>query len=209
MAMPAGTWPNGLACRDGRIYVTDSVTGAVWRARIGSGVASPAAPWFQDALLAPGDPQADPTLWGLGANGIAFCGNQLFVSVSDYGRIVGITVKGDGSPSVPRVICERPELKSADGIAFDDLGGLWIVTNAGTTGASPAGALYRLSPAGGLRCIADDPGWLNYPTMPVFGTTAGTRGTLYVENGAYYDYEDGTAPDIRVLHVGIPGLPLR
>jgi sugar lactone lactonase YvrE len=209
MAMPAGTWPNGLACRDGRIFVTDSVTGAVWRARIGSGVASPAAPWFQDALLAPGDPEADPTLWGLGANGIAFRGDTLYVSVSDFGRIVRIPVKADGSPGVPRVICEQPELKSADGIAFDALGGLWIVTNAGTTGVSPAGALYRLSPAAGLWQIADDPGWLNYPTMPVFGTSTGTRSALYVENGAYFSYDDLVGPDIRVLHVGIRGLPVR
>ena len=208
MAMPAGTWPNGLACRGGRIYVTDSVTGAVWRVRIGSGVASPAAPWFQDALLAPGDPEADPTLRGLGANGIAFRGDRLFVSVSDFGRIVRIPVKADGSPGVPRVVCEQPQLKSADGIAFDALGGLWIVTNAGTTGVSPAGALYRWSSGAGVWRIADDPGWLNYPTMPVFGTAAGTHRTLYVENGAYYDYEDGTAPDIRVLRVGIPGQPL-
>ena len=209
VSLPAGTFPNGLAIHNGRAYVTDSATGAVWRARLGSGVASPAAPWFQDALLAPGDPGSDPTRTGIGANGIAFRGERLFVSVSDYGRIVRVPVRADGSAGAPRVVCETPELKTADGIAFDALGGLWITTNAGSTEASPAGALYRLSPAAGLWTIADDPGWLNYPTMPVFGTTAATRGTLYVENGAFYDYEDGTAPDIRVLRVGIPGLPLR
>jgi len=209
VSLPAGTFPNGLAIHNGRAYVTDSAMGAVWRARLGSGVASPAAPWFEDALLAPGDPAVDPTMTGIGANGIAFRGDRLFVSVSDYGRIVRVPVKADGSPGVPGVVCEQPELKSADGIAFDALGGLWITTNAGSTEASPAGALYRLSPAAGLWTIADDPGWLNYPAMPVFGTTAATRGMLYVENGAYFDYEDGTAPDIRALRVGIPGLPLR
>src|SRR5665647_1636966 len=115
VSLPAGTFPNGLAFHDGRAYVTDSATGAVWRARIGSGVAAPAAPWLEDALLAPGDPESDPTMSGIGANGIAFRGERLFVSVSDYGRIVRVRVKADGSPSAPSVICEQPALKTADG----------------------------------------------------------------------------------------------
>ena len=44
--------------------------------------------------------------------------------------------------------------------------------------------------------------------MPVFGTTWATAATLYVENGAYYDWVDGTSPDITALRVGVPGLPL-
>ena len=207
VSLPAGTFPNGLAIHRGRVYVTDSATGAVWRSKLGSGVAAPADPWFQDALLAPGDP-ADPGMRGMGANGIAFHGECLFVNVSDYGRIVRVRVKDDGSPGVPSVICEQPELKTADNMAFDALGGLWIATDTGTTGVSPSGGLYRLSPAAGLWQIADDPGWLNYPTAPVFGTTAGTLRTLYVLNGAYFSYDDLVGPDIRVLHAGIPGLPL-
>ena len=209
VTLPAGSWPNGLAIHKGRAYIADSSLGAVWRARIGSGVAAPAAPWLKHALLAPGDPTSDPTMTGIGANGIAFRGDRLFVSVADHGRIVRIRVRDDGSPGTPRVICKRPELKTADGIAFDALGGLWVATNAGTTSASPGGGLYRLSTAAGLWRIADDPGWLNYPTTPVFGTTLSTLRMLYVENGAYFSFEDGTSPDIRALRVGIPGLPLR
>ena len=106
------------------------------------------------------------------------------------------------------MVCERPELKTADGMAFDLAGGLWITTNSGSTGASPSGALYRLAPGGGLITVADDPGWLNYPTTPVFGTTPRTARTLFIENGAYYDWADGTSPDIRALRVGVPGLAL-
>ena len=207
VSLPAGTFPNGLAIHRGRVYITDSALGAVWRASLKGGVVSPTAPWFQHALLAPGDP-ADPEMRGLGANGIAFRGERLFVNVSDYGRLVRVRVKDNGSPGVPSVICEQPELKTADNMAFDALGGLWIATDTGTTGASPSGGLYRLSPAAGLWQIADDPGWLNYPTAPVFGTTPGTLRTLYVLNGAYFSYNDLVGPDIRVLHVGIPGAPL-
>jgi hypothetical protein len=86
-----------------------------------------------------------------------------------------------------------------------------VTTNAGTTEPDEghSGGLYRLTPCMGLWAIADDPGWLNYPTMPVFGTASGTRCTLFVENGAYYGWEDGSAPDVRALRVGVPGLPLR
>ena len=209
VALPAGSWPNGLAVHDGRAYITDCASGAVWRARLSGSVAEPAAPWLQDALLAGGDPTVDETAWGIGANGIAFRGDGLFVSVSDFGRIVRIQVKSDGAPGAPRVVCEKPELKSADGIAFDAAGGLWITVNAGTTGASPAGALYRLMPSGALRQLADDPGWLNYPTVPVFGTAKGAMHTLFIANGAFYGYEDGSVPDIQALPAGVDGLRLK
>jgi sugar lactone lactonase YvrE len=204
VALPEGSWPNGLAFHDNRLYISDSALGAVWRVRVGSGVAAPEEAWVQNDLLAPGD----PTAGGLGANGIAFHNDRLFVAVADYGRIVRIPVRDDGTAGRPTTVCERAELTTADGIAFDIAGGLWIAVNSGTTGATPSGGLYRLTPGRSLTAVADDPGWLNYPTQPVFGTTPGTRGTLFVENGAFYGYEDGSAPDIQGMHVGIPGLPL-
>jgi sugar lactone lactonase YvrE len=205
VALPEGSWPNGLAFHDRRLYISDSALGAVWKARIGSGVASPSEPWVQSDLLAPGDPGTDPTVSGLGVNGIAFHGDRLYSVVADYGRVVRIRVRDDGSAGDPATVCERAKLRTADGIAVDIAGGLWIAVNAGTTGVSPSGALYRLTPGGSLATIADDPGWMNYPTQPVFGTTPGTRGTLFVENGAFYGYADGSAPDIQAMHVGISG----
>jgi sugar lactone lactonase YvrE len=200
VALPAGAWPNGIAFHGRYLYMTDSGMGAVWRARIDAGMASPAKPWLQDDLLAPET--------GIGANGIAFRGDQLFISVADYGRVVRVPVHNDGSPGAPVVVCEAPQLKAADGIAFDAFGGLWITADSGTSGASPSGGLYRLTPCAGLWTIADDPGWLNYPTTPVFGAGRSDSCTLFVENGAFYGFEDGSSPDIRALPVAIPGVPL-
>ena len=208
VALREGAWPNGMAFHGNRLYITDTALGAVWRVRLGCGVASPTEPWLQDDSLAPGNPAQDETASGMGANGLAFRGDDLFVGVYDSGSIVRVHVRDDGSHGRPAVVCERPELKTADGMAFDLAGGLWITTNMGTTGASPSGALYRLAPSGKLLTVADDPGWLNYPTMPVFGTTPRTAFTLYVENGALFGSDDGSSPDIRALRVGIPGLPL-
>jgi len=208
VALPQWAMPNGIVFNGDHLYITDSAFGAIWRVELNGGIVTPEAPWLEDALLAGGDPTTDPTMMGLGANGIAFRGDRAYVSVSDYGRIVRIAVSADGSPEAPEVFCERPELRTADGIAFDAQGGLWVATNSGTTGGSPSGALYRLSSSGALCRIVDDPGWLNYPVMPVFGTTWRTRHTLFIANGAYFDYEDGSAPDILALPVGVPGQPL-
>jgi sugar lactone lactonase YvrE len=198
MTLPVQSFPNGLACREGYLYVSDSSLGAVWRARSTAG-SSPSAPWFKNALL-------KPSMNGLGANGIAFFGNQLFVAASDSGRIVRVPVKTDGSAGTLTVVANLKALRSADGIAFDVLGGLWITTNhsAGVNPAGTSGGLYRLSPHGTLETIASSPDWLDYPSMPVFGTTPDTRTTLFVTNGSF---ENGT-PNLIALDAGVAGLPL-
>jgi sugar lactone lactonase YvrE len=203
VSLPVGVWPNGLAFHRGKLYISDSATGAIWRARVGTGIASPDVPWSKNPLLEPASP------YGIGANGIAFLGDYLYSSVSDHGRIVRIPVGDDGVPGTVRKVYQAARLEGADGIAFDAHGDLWITVNQGTTGASPSGALYRLAPGGRLTTVADDPGWLNYPTTPVFGRSPSARCTLFVENGAYFNWADGTSPDIQALRVGIPGLPLR
>ena len=208
--LPEGAWPNGIAFHGSALYITDSGAGAVWRATLGARKVTLHKPWLTSRLLKPGDPEADASVMGIGVNGIAFRGDRLYVSVADYGRVVRVPIGHDGSAGKPVVVVKKAALKTADGIAFDARGGLWITTDSGTTGASPSGGLYRLTPKGALQTKADDPGWLNYPTTPVFGTAKGDTGTLFVENGAFYGASgDGTAPDIRALHVGIPGLPLR
>src|ERR1039457_6216662 len=58
---------------------------------------------------------------------------------------------------------------------------LWFTANTSQpSGSGWGGALDR---AGALRVRADNPGWLDYPTM-VFGTTFRTRDTLYLSIGA-------------------------
>ena len=197
--LPPGSWPNGIAFHKGRLYISDSARGAIWRVSVGDRVATPTSPWFQDALLTPTKV--------LGINGIAFKGEVLYAVVYDVGRVVRIPLKSDGTPGTPSVLCKRPELKTGDGIAFDVLGRLWITTNG--VSANPAGALYRVSSAGATTEVFDDPAWLNYPTMPVFGRTMATATTLFVANGAYNGFYDGSSPDIISLQVGVPGLPLR
>ena len=149
-------------------------------------------PWFQHEKLGPGIGEEDHQI---GANGIAFRNGDLYVAVADAGRIVRIPVLRNGNAGKLRVIAEREELKSVDGIAFDLLGNLWLVTN-----GPERGRLEVLTPFGALFVLANQPEWLDYPTQPVFGTTPGTLGSLYIANGAI---ESGT-PNV----IGFGG-PLR
>jgi hypothetical protein len=87
---------------------------------------------------------------------------------------------------------------------------LWITTNFGTTGAETSGGLYRLTRRGRLVTVADDPGWLDYPTTPVFSHGPHTAGKLYVANGAYNtSYMYLTPPAVVAVNAGVPAAPCR
>ena len=95
------------------------------------------------------------------------------------------TLDSGGSAGPLQVVLERATLKSADGIAFDGSGNLWITTN-----GPNHGQLLTLGTNGKLAVVAPQVG-LDYPTQPVFGLS----GTLYVSNGSF----DGGAPSVVAL----------
>lgn len=182
------SFPNGLAFHAGYLYVSDSTVGAVWRVRPGD-VASPETPWLEDPLLAP--------VSDLGANGLAFRGNDLYIGVWDSGRIVRVPVTARGGPGPLTIVPggDQADLVEVDGIAFDARGNLYATTN--------TNAVLRLTPAGTLESLVD-PGWLDYPTMPVFGTGPHAGTTLYVANGSY----EGGTPNVVAFDVGEQGMRL-
>jgi sugar lactone lactonase YvrE len=105
-------------------------------------------------------------------------GNDLYIAVWDSGRIVRSTLGAHGAPGDPTVVRggEQPALDEVDGIAFDARGNLYATTN--------TNAVLRLTPAGTLDSLVG-PGWLDDPTMPVFGRSPHARTTLYVTKGSY------------------------
>jgi len=184
--LPADSFPNGLAFHDGTLYFTDSTLGAIWRLPPGG----KATIWLQDALLAP------KTADGIGANGLAFWRGSCYVAVSDSGTIVRVPFGAGGHPGAPVVVAQANLLQTADGIAFDIKGNLYIAVN--------DNRLVRLASDGALTQLAAKSDGLAYPTQPAFGTTGSTRTTLYLTNGAYY----GGTPDIAAEDIGVRGLPL-
>ena len=182
--LPAASFPNGLAFHDGYLYISDSSLGAIWRLAPGG----QAAIWLQNPLLAP--------KISIGANGLAFWRGSLYVSVADSGTIVRVPLSAGGNAGVPVTLAQAPLLRTADGIAFDVQGNLYITVN--------DNRLVRLAPDGTLTQLAAKNDGLVYPTMPAFGTTPTTRTTLYITNGAL---SNGT-PDIVAFDARVRGLPL-
>jgi sugar lactone lactonase YvrE len=177
--LPSDAFPNGLAFSGNYLYVTDPDLGAIWRVRVGSAPVTQTVPWLQDPALAP--------VKGLGTNGIAFRGNTLYVTQYDRGQILTSTLATDGSPGPLHVFAQDRALITADGIAFDPLGNLWVTVNGNH---NDSGSIVVVTPLGGVLELAHNPAWLDYPTQPAF---AGTLG-LYVANGSF---NNGTPGVIR------------
>ncbi len=180
--LPAASFPNGLAFHDQALYVADGALGVVWRF-----LPSDASMirWLEDPVLLSGGRN------GIGANGIAFKGQELYVAVSDPGLIVRVPLQQDGTPGDPVVFSQKHALATADGIVFDVKGRMWVAAN--------ENRLLRLSRDGSLLRFADGSTWLNYPTTMAFGPEHGGRTTLYIENGAF----EGGTPNVLARKVGI------
>lgn len=169
--LPSEAFPNGLAFSGGYLYVTDPDLGAIWRVRPGGGPVYQTVPWLQDPALGP--------VKGLGVDGIAFRGNTLYATQYDRGQILTTTVARDGSPGPLQVFAKDRALVTADGIAFDPLGRLWVTVNGHYP--SNSGGIVVVTPGGSVRTLAADMPWLDYPTQPVFAGPSG----LYVANGSF------------------------
>src|SRR5262249_17840001 len=146
---------------------SDSSLSVIWRLPPGG----KAAVWLKSPLLAP------KTKFGIGANGLAFWRGSFYVSVADFGTIVRVPFRACGQPGAPVVIAQANLLKTADGIAFDIKGNLYITVN--------VDRLVRLAPDGGLTLLAAKKNGLAFPDMPAFGTTPTTRTMLYLTNGGF------------------------
>jgi sugar lactone lactonase YvrE len=199
--MPVGI-PNGLAFGDdGALFVSDSLAGSIWRIdRNGHG-----SIWVQDALLAgeAGPPLGIP----VGANGIAFDKGRknLYVAVTDLGRIVRIPVnKETGAAGAPSVFVENlAMLKGSDGIAFDVQRNLYVTVNR-------QDRFVRINSAGAIEVLAEG-GLLDFPATPAFGKGR-DEGTIFLTNFALFrarGFVPGApSPKIVKINVGIPGAEL-
>ena len=186
--------PNGLAFgEDGTLYVTDSSNGAIWRLHVGDDrrddrddrrhdaddrrAEGPATTlWIKDPLLAGNGQFGLPA--PLGANGIAIRDDNVYVAVTETGRIVRIPIADDGLAGTPKTVADGPGLLGADGIEFDVRGNLYVAVNSQNT-------LVRLAPDGSSTTLATAADGLDNPASPVFGSRRGDRETLYVTNFAF------------------------
>lgn len=167
--LPPDVFPNGLAFSGGYLYVTDPDHGAIYRVAAGARDVPLTQPWLQDNALAPTK--------ALGVNGIAFRHGTMYLAQYDRGQILKTQVAGDSAGPL-EVMAQDPALKTADGIAFDPLGNLWVAANG--TGPSKSGRLLVVTPGGEVATAAAGVSWLDYPTQPVFAP-----GGLFVVDGSF------------------------
>lgn len=169
--LPEGSWPNGMDLGpDGKLYVSDSVLGLIWRIDPVSGAVEKAIE--HDELrrrpfiaLAPG------------ANGLHFYGRDLFIAVSDAGKLLKLPLASDGKLGKPKVVATGVP---GDDFAIDPQGVLYVTTH-------PYNTIVRITPDGTRTVIADAKDGVSGATDAAFGVRPGDTRTLYVatDGGAF------------------------
>ena len=198
---PAG-FPNDLAFDDeGNIYVTDPFLAQIWRVD----VSGQATVWLSDPAFE-GNP-AEPALGApFGVDGIAFDrgDRHLYFGNLDFGRILRVRVRRDGSPGALQVVAEDERLEGADGIAFDRAGTLYVAVNS-------QDRIATVDRRGRVDVVAEG-GLLDGPSAFAFGVRRSERHTLFITNFAIsraMGLQTGTPrPGILALEVPRPGLPV-
>ena len=194
--------PNGLAFdNQGNLYVTDTYVlgsappaGAIWRIP----PHGDAQLWLQDSTLLGGLGNV-PDYPPLGANGIAFRHNRLYVASTEKGVIAQVPVLPDGSAGALSVVAQGPELIMIDGLALDVHGAIYaaLVGQDRVVTVDPA--------SGGVTPLAGPADGVEGPASLAFGTGNGERQSLYFTN---YAIITRAHPGVLKMDVGVPGMPL-
>ena len=199
-----GSIPNALAFDDkGNLYVTESAQGEVWL--LGT---NGAQLWVRNDLLKP----RPESLNQVGADGIAYRKNSLWVSNLDTGTMIEIPIQEDGRAGVPRVFAQG--LGHPDGHQFDVQGNLWVA-NYGYEEWDvidfSSRNILRVSSDGKVNIaitteqLSGTTGSTLAPASPVFGFGRESS-TLFL--GGFLPNPDDPNPDVAKVEVGIPGMML-
>jgi sugar lactone lactonase YvrE len=196
--------PNDLAFDDnGDLLVTDPFLGRVYKVPSSGGTATV---WLQHSLL-DGNPSAPFLLFhAVGVDGIAFDEDKhnVYLGNLDFGRIVRVPIRCDGSAGAPSVFASDPRLIGIDGIALDERGNIFAAVNG-------QDHLVSVSRHGSIKELAAGAP-LDGPASLAFGTRHNDRRTLYVISGAFlrtFGLQAGTPhPALLMAHTAHEGLPL-
>ena len=211
-------FPNGLTFDPrGNLYVTSTSgaptgpgtfgPGSIWRIP----PRGEAALWLSDVSLTGLVTQLTALPVPLGANGIAYHKQVLYVANTSKYQIVKVAIQPDGSPGKPEVFINlfnpaNPFAGVPDGIAVDVRGNLYVATPADHK-------ILRISSDGSQITTVADPGdQLTNPASLVFGRTANNQKALFVTNFTAPDLPKPVTPAgpaVIKIDVGIPGNPIR
>jgi len=174
--------PNSVAFGgDGTMYITDTISGAVWRVIEGGSAES----WVADPLLEGNGAAGFP--FPIGANGIDVADDTVYVGVTEQGSVVAVPIESDGSPGEPSIYVQMEGLV-VDGIVIDTNGDIYI--------ADPvANDVARVNAAGEVELVGVE--GLDGPTSVDLGVDSEGNPTLYVASfSVALGTELGTGPSI-------------
>ena len=208
-------FPNALTFDDaGNLYATDSLRGEVWRFTPDG--PAPQQPWAQDVLLEPDplDPLGVPLI---GANGIAFFSDMLYVANTEKGILSFLPINPDGSAGAVELLAADPLLLTADGIATDKNGDIHVVIPGhvvlGQLFGFPFAPLVRVDATSGevTSTVFDDPQMPQFdvPLSLAFGAVGPELETVFITNGDLPIVPGGPGPGILQVGVGVDGFIVR
>jgi sugar lactone lactonase YvrE len=177
---PGMTFANGLDFIGNTLFVADS-TGIIFAIDT-SGTASP---WSTDSLLAPDAGACEGGVAApIGANGIVHDTNNVYVTNTNYGRIVKIPVSADGGPGAATTLVEScAMLVGADGLVLDTKDQSLLVA------VNIQNKIARVS-SSGQTSIVTSGGPLDFPASVVIDSDGGARRLLFT-NAALFSGDAG------------------
>jgi sugar lactone lactonase YvrE len=201
-------YPNDLSFDSlGNLYVTSSfegydgdgaALGALWRIDRNGTVEQ----WLVSPELGGlGEPPFE--LRPIGVNGIVHHQRVLYVSSTERARIMAVPIQPDGSPGEMTIVAQDPTLYTADGLAVDVHGRVYVAV----IGQS---AVRRIEHDGSITTLATHEDGLDFPTTLAFGTGRNQPKTLYAVNfaiGPLFGFPAGAGPALLAISVDTPGMP--
>jgi sugar lactone lactonase YvrE len=185
-------FPNDLTFdRDGNMYITESISGSVYKVEAGS--TTPTL-WVQDPLLV-GDVEVSPVPFPIGVNGITYDDGSRSVIVANSQVPAIIEIDDDnGSAGALTVIASGEHLRGADGIALGRSGDVYVVSNFNST-------LSRINRQTGAATILADAGdGLVFPSTVAFGQRGRDKKAVFVAN---FGFGAGPEAPVSVLRIDV------
>jgi sugar lactone lactonase YvrE len=133
----------------------------------------------------------------IGANGIAHDAKNVYVTNTDYGRLVAIPIAADGSAGTATIVKEDcAALAGADGLVIDTDGTFLVALNA-------QNKIVRVTPAGAVTVLASGAPLATPGSLLIDSNGAGGGRRLLVTNTTFFSAADaGSSPG--VLEMALP-----